>query len=254
MVKRHARELSAPFQDGFWPTIECPECQNGVLAVPKKADKPSEDDMTVKYRWELRSYDDDMDITGVFTVHLRCTRANCAAVVAASGDMFVDVNVNYVPWDESRQLESFYRVRNFHPPILVADCIDGVPVEVVGQLRRVGALVWTDAPAAMTALRSAVEALMTAQGISPLTPKGGFRSLDNRLKEFALTQPDLARLLRATKWVGNQGTHDASEPTPTDVFDMVEYVEITLAALFAPDHGSALARADRIHKAKRLVP
>ena len=40
----------------------------------------------------------------------------------------------------------------------------------VDQLRRVGTLVWMDAPAAMTAVRSAVEALMTRNG---LTASGG---------------------------------------------------------------------------------
>ncbi|OZF26010.1 DUF4145 domain-containing protein [Rhodococcus sp. 14-2483-1-2] len=254
MVKRHARELSAAFQDGFWPSIECPECQSGVLAVPKKVDKPAEDDISLKYRWELRSYDDDMDITGVFTVHLRCTRASCAAVVAVFGEMFVDVNENYVPWDDSRQLESFYRVRNFYPPVLVAECTDAVPDEVVQQLRRVGALVWMDAPAAMTAVRSAVEALMTAQGVSATTRSGKFRSLDDRLDEFAGAEPGLELFLRAAKWVGNEGTHVASTVTATDVLDMVEYVEIALSALYAPDHAAAVARAGRILAAKRLVP
>ena len=65
---------------------------------------------------------------------------------------------------------------------------------------------------------------------------------------------DAPRLLRAAKWVGNQGTHAASDATPKDVFDMVEYVEIALKALYAPDHADALARADRIHAAKGLVP
>jgi len=254
MVKRHARELAAPFEDGFWPSIECPVCESGVLAVPKKVDKPAEDDVPVEYRWDVKSYEDPMDIEGVFTMHLRCTKGSCAAVIAVSGDMFVDANQNHDPWDHASQWATFYRVRNFYPPVLVADYTDDVPVEVVDQLRRVGALVWMDAPAAMTAVRSAVEALMTAQGVSPTTPTGGFRNLDVRLDEFALTQPKMTKLLRAAKWVGNQGTHAASDATPKDVLDMVEYIEIALTALYEPDHADALARADRIHRAKGLVP
>jgi hypothetical protein len=256
MVKRHARELSTAFQDGLWPSIECPVCQSGVLAVPKKVDKPAEDDVPVEYRWAVNSYEDPMDIEGVFTMHLRCTKGSCAAVIAVSGDMFVDPNENYDTQDYSSQYGTFYRVRGFYPPVLVAEYTDDVPDEVVKQLRRVGALVWMDAPAAMTAVRSAVEALMTAQGVSATTQNGKFRNLDDRLDEFGRTEADLARFLRAAKWVGNQGTHThaASDATPDDVLDMVEYVEIALKALYAPDHADALARADRIHQAKGLVP
>lgn len=256
MVKRHARELSTPFEEGLWPSIECPVCQSGVLAVPKKSDKPTEDDVPVKSRWEMANYEDPMDIEGVFTMHLRCIEAGCRAVVAVSGDMFVDANQNYDTRDYSSQYATFFRVRNFYPPVLVAEFTDDVPDEVVKQLRRVGALVWMDAPAAMTAVRSAVEALMTAQGVSGTTQNGKFRNLDDRLDEFGRTEADLARFLRAAKWVGNQGTHThaASDATPKDVLDMVEYVEIALKALYAPDHADALARADRIHRAKGLVP
>lgn len=256
MVKRHARELTTAFYEGIWPSIECPVCQSGVLAIPKKSDKPTEDNVPVEYQWDPNSYEDPMDIEGVFAVHLRCTNGSCAAVIAVSGDMFVDPNQNYDTQDYSSQYATFFRVRNFYPPVLVAEFTNDVPDEVVKQLRRVGALVWMDAPAAMTAVRSAVEALMTAQGISATTQKGGFRNLDDRLDEFALTHPKMSKLLRAAKWVGNQGTHThaASDATPKDVLDMVEYVEIALEALYAPDHADALARADRIHQAKGLVP
>lgn len=253
MVKRHARELSIAFQDGFWPSIECPVCQSGVLAVPKKVDKPLEDEVPVKFRGEIGSYEDPMDIEGVFTMHMKCGKGGCEAVLAVSGDMFVDPNENYDTHDYSSQLATFYRVRSFYPPILVAEYTDEVPAEVVDQLRRVGTLVWMDAPAAMTAVRSAVEALMTAQGVSPTTQTGGFRSLDERLVEFAKTETDLGRLLMAAKWVGNQGTHATSDAKPNDVLDMVEYVEIALQALYAPDYAEALARADRIRKARGLV-
>ncbi len=254
MVKRHARELSAAFLDGFWPSIECPVCQSRVLHVPKKADKPSEVDVPVQYRWRLDLYDDPTDIKGVFTMHLRCTKGGCEHVVAVSGDMFVEQNSNYDPWDSSTFHATLYQVRSFYPPVLVAEYTDNVPAGVVDQLRRVGALIWMDAPAAMTAVRSAVEALMTAQGVSATTRNDKFRSLDNRLDEFAESEPDLALFLRAAKWVGNEGTHVASTVTAKDVLDMVEYVEIALSALYAPDHAAAVARAGRILAAKRLVP
>lgn len=254
MVKKHARDLSAAFLDGLWPSIQCPVCQSGVLHVPKKADKPSEDDGPVRYRWRLNSYDDPTEIKGVFTMHLRCTQGGCESVVAVSGDMFVEQNLNYDPWDPSTFHLTFYRVRNFYPPVLVAEYTDNVPDVVVDQLCRVGALVWMDAPAAMTALRSAVEALMTARGVSAMTPNDKFRSLDDRLDEFAKSEAELALFLRAAKWVGNEGTHVASTVTATDVLDMVEYVEIALSALYASDHAAAHARAGRILAAKRLVP
>lgn len=254
MVKEHARALSAAFLDELWPSIQCPVCQSGVLQVPKKADKPSEDDGPVRYRWRLDSYEDPTDIKGVFTMHLRCTKGGCESVVAVSGDMFVERNQYYDSWDSSTFDVTFYQVRSFYPPVLVAEYPDNVPDVVVDQLRRVGALIWMDAPAAMTAVRSAVEALMTAQGVSATTRNDKFRSLDDRLDEFARSKEDLALFLRAAKWVGNEGTHVASTVKAIDVLDMVEYVEIALSALYAPDRAAAVARAGRILAAKRLVP
>lgn len=76
--------------------------------------------------------------------------------------MFVDDNLDYRSWDSDSTVdEASYRVRNIFPPLLIAEHSEDVPTEVATQLRRDGALIWSDASAAMTAMRTAVEVLLT---------------------------------------------------------------------------------------------
>lgn len=56
-------------------------------------------------------------------------------------------------------------------------------------------------------------------------------TLESRLKALAKSDFELAELLRAIKWIGNDGSHSA-EVTRNDVLEVAEILEVALAALY----------------------
>ncbi|WP_230595278.1 DUF4145 domain-containing protein [Rhodococcoides fascians] len=246
MVKRHAHDLSQPFAARSWPAIECPDCERGALLVVEREIDTSKRGVHVEYRWHPDDCDSPFDVTGTFVAHLRCS--HCGFVVGAVGEMYVGENPDYRQWNTASMVdEAFYRIKSVFPPLLIAEHPSDVPPEVVAQLRRAGALVWSDASAAMTALRTSVEALLTVQGVPSRGTAGRPLTLDQRIKIFHANQPDLADLLHAARVAGNLETHgDASNATIENVLEIVDYIEITLDALYTSDHTAAFARVTRL--------
>lgn len=246
MVKRHAEELARPFVCHSWPAVECPECERGAMLLVDNGETGKVPSVHVEYRWNPDEADSPFDIKGTFVAHLRCS--HCGFVVGVTGEMFVGDNPDYRSWDSDSTVdEAFYRVRNIFPPLLIAEHSEDVPTEVAMQLRRAGALIWSDASAAMTAMRTAVEVLLTAQGIPSNTNSGGPMTLDRRIKIFHTQQPELAILLHANRVAGNQETHgDSTNATIEHVLEIVEHFEMVLSALYARDRAAAYARAREI--------
>lgn len=76
---------------------------------------------------------------------------------------------------------------------------------------------------ASTALRGSVERFLTGEEISALNPTGTRRSLHQRIQlwEDRTGNHRVAELLRAVKWIRNEGTHEGiplTAPLPADAF------------------------------------
>lgn len=251
-MKPFAKKLTKPISLEQWPAIECPICGEGTLAIGKPTDY-----IRPYYKSDLfdERDGDPESIEGTFSAPLVCNAGNCGCTTIAIGDLRFREVLSYSHSDGPDYKEK-YTVRRFHPAISVVEITGDVPTPVRDELARVGALVWSDAGAAVTALRASVEHLLDAQGIDreEQTSKGRprFLSLNERILAFkSKKNPDVGGLLDAVRYVGNAGAH-GDPTTAEDVLNVVDIVETALEKLYPPSkHASAAAYAEQIVKDRR---
>lgn len=251
-MKPFAKKLTKPISLEQWPAIECPICDEGTLGFGE----PGEPTTYIRpyYNSDL-FYERDGDqesVGGVFSAPLVCNAGKCKCTTIATGDFGLREVTSY---GDGPQHEKRYRVRGFHPAISVVELTEDVPTPVSDELARVGALVWSDPGAAVTALRASVEHLLDAQGIGRDEPtsKGiRFLTLKDRILAFQREKNDaVGKWLDAVRHVGNVGTH-GKPPTAEDVLKVVDIVETALEKLYPPSkHASAAAHAEQILKDHR---
>lgn len=251
-MKPFAKKLTKPIFLEQWPSIECPICGEGTLAIGKPTDY-----IRPYYKSDL-FYDRDGDpeaIEGTFSVPLVCNAGNCGCTTIATGDLRLAEVLSY-SHSGGPDYKEKYTVRGFHPAISVVELTEDVPTPVRKELARVGALVWSDPGAAVTALRASVEHLLDAQGIDrdEKTSKGRprFLTLNDRISAFKSEKnPAIGELLDAVRYVGNAGAH-GDPPTAEDVLKVVDIVETALEKLYPPSkHASATAHAEQIVRNRR---
>jgi len=224
-----------------WPVIECPHCADGTVTVGKVDEYPHPYYQSDQFH-EVSG--DPTEITGTFSATLVCGARGCGQTSIVVGDFEVDQIASYGGPDFAQK----YTVRGFYPAVCVVETTDSVPPSVRAELDRVGALVWSDPAAATTAMRASVERLLDDQGVSAVQPSGGFRSLNERIKDFKSQRPEVGELLNALKKVGNEGTHGPTPPTRKDVLDVVGIIETAVELLYVPSkHATAHALAARIN-------
>ncbi|MEX3755793.1 DUF4145 domain-containing protein [Mycobacteroides abscessus] len=250
-MDKSLRELAAWFTEDGWPSPPCPACETGRLGAP-----PGEvrDDL---HNYRVQHWADSGDpttIEGVFVARLVCSRRRCQEVVTATGDFGVEQEYDPVA-DE--HFQTIFKVRTLYPAVALLQPPDGTPVSVAADLLRAAATVWLDPGSAMTCLRRSLETLMTEHRIpaTSMTKKGAERrlTLHDRIELFRVLRPDVADLLEAVKWVGNDAAHGEGDGiTQKDVLDMAEFVEVALGMLYVVDNSAVLARARQIVVSKGL--
>ncbi|MGF0320572.1 DUF4145 domain-containing protein [Nocardia fluminea] len=236
------RLLTGWFRTGNWPVLPCPACSKGKLTADDEHLKHLQSPST--YGWE--SGGDPTDIRGIFHGFLFCNAQACRERVAVVGDYAVQ-------YDIDDNLDHYFRVRVLHPPVPVVEIPDSVPGSIRQTLLRAAGLAWSDPSAGIALLRQSIERLMDEQGIAATTANDKFRPLHQRLTDFRAIESEVADLLEAVKWVGNEGTH----PGGLDAVDFVEaaeLVELALKLLFKSDTSALHERARRVVQAKRWVP
>lgn len=239
-------DLAAEVEDGSsWPRPLCPHCGVGHLQFgePQEVESPLSRDMRDHEAW-----DPDW-ISGTFAVTAECGNSNCRQVVHAVGNSRVTVASNLV--DEYRY-STYYRVTYLNPPLTLMRLPKTVPHEVRDGIDRASALVFADPGFTATAVRAAVERLMTSEGVSAERPRGGFINLHARIEDWRSkgdsTRAGVAELLLAVKWIGNAGSHEVTQLTVKDVLDGIEILNEAFHRLWV---GPVIdARARHINAAK----
>lgn len=245
------RALCGWFTKSQWPVLRCPTCGTGSLLLAEGeplANKVSTDIAN----WQ--EWGDPTDIGGVFTARLECNRSACREIVAVIGSFRTDWV--YEPGDVESGLAEVYRVRSIYPAVSLFVPPEGTPESVRDDLRRAAATIWLDPPSATTSLRRSLESLLTEQGVpthsTGTTPKR--LTLHDRLVKFRNQRLDVADLLEATKWVGNDATHEGGEITSEETLVVAEFVELALEMVYVKDNSAVLSHAKAIVQAKKMVP
>lgn len=239
------------------PNWQCPTCGIGSLAVV-------EGSLHIE---ETRSSLDDRDhlawepdwIRQRFVALLRCSRRQCADVVAVAGDT---VSEEYYEPDPSNPysyidhgIETRLRAKYVSPAPALFRLPPATPQTVREEIISAFGLFWTDHGACANKLRSALEALMDhfrvkRWGKDKKTGKRRRLDLHIRIELLRKRSPEVIDHLLAAKWIGNAGVHSGSV-TVSDIFDALDLIEYALDELIGKRSADLKRMAKTITSRKR---
>jgi len=210
--------LGSWFPQGSWPQLPCGSCATGALRVSR----PTEIDASARYR-DHPDWDPEW-IRGYFTSEAECMNPDCRSVGLVTGRMKVDADVDERGhWHGD--YDTFYRVTFCDPPLRLVAAPTDTPDDVKRAIHSAALVIWADASCAANRLRAAVEHLLTHLDV----PRNG-SSAHERIKRLAAKRPDVATVLEAVKWIGNDGSH--GELPLKDVLEGAALLERALAMVY----------------------
>jgi hypothetical protein len=191
---------------------------------------------------------------GRFAALFVCGNSDCKNVVAACGPvqqaeflcegtdgMYDDYKDAFTP--------TFFQSA---PPLfpLPSKCPDDVNRALKGAFQ----LYWPNRHACANAMRGALERLLDELHVKRFAIARGKRvriNLHDRILDLAKTRPDVAELLMAVKWMGNDGSHEGDTTlTMDDVMDGFDIFEHLLELLFVKQSTRVAKLASKINKRK----
>ncbi|KRF28938.1 hypothetical protein ASG91_04725 [Phycicoccus sp. Soil802] len=141
--------------------------------------------------------------------------------------------------DPYQQYAERLTLRFFHPPLQFIRIPEKTPDETARAIRDASSLLLANPSAAANRLRQGIEALLTAKKVKRFTiatRRNGstFRdrlTLHARIEILRKSEKDVADLLEAVKWIGNDGSHE-SGLTAREVLVGARIMEAALYRLF----------------------
>lgn len=184
---------------------DCPYCGKSKLAPKRDSSRK----LTMIHglspehrRYHETAYCGDETEVHAFALLLECTNPECGMITVAVGRLEAIPDYS----DIVRKYQTTVTPHFFHPPIDVVTIPACIPETIRTEIRRSYALFFADPAAAATPLRCALECFMDETG-TPRQRKGKRLSLHQRLVEFKKSNANVAGLLSAVKWLGNDGSH-----------------------------------------------
>jgi hypothetical protein len=163
-------------------------------------------------KYHETSSDGDETEVHTFALALECTNPECRMVTMVVGRL--DAYPDYSGL--LREYDTTPSPRFFYPPVDILPVPSYVPRDIREELKRSYALYFADPASAANPLRSAIECFMDATGT--IKERDGRQlSLHKRLVEFNKINADIAELLVAVKWLGNDGSHYGHGLTQDDL-------------------------------------
>lgn len=239
-----------------WP---CPSCQGGHLSQTK-----ADNSKAIKQETgESLKYHGDQDWEPWwrrerFATIMVCDV--CAEVVVVSGDCFYDerYGFDFHTQRETREYISEFAPIGIYPAPPIFPIPNGCSDAVKSELSKSFSQFWTDGSACANNMRCAVEALMDDQKMRKKrlitqTQKYHKLVLHDRITEFKAKNPEAAVFLLAVKWLGNNGSHTATnEFSKAELLDGFEVLETAIELIYVKDAKriSDLAKAMIANKGK----
>lgn len=241
----------------YYPDWHCPECNAGKLSVADNGLK------TFEYPSSLKLHDDDAWepewIRGCFIGILNCSNNKCKCKVVFSGDTFVEDTVIEIDEEPYHTMGAAEHIapKYFNPPLEIIPVPEYLPDKVAVCLRESFKFFWADNSSCANKIRIMVEVIMTEQGIptSHIDKKKHKRvrhTLHTRIVEFQKKNNEVGELLLATKWIGNEGSHELNVLKREDVLIAYEIIHQCIEKLYNRRPGELLKIAKKINKDKGI--
>ena len=230
--------------------FDCPYCAKAKLAPQFKPDRKPVmiNGLSPEHRkyHETSRYGDETEVH-TFALALECPNPECRMVTIVVG------RLDAYPDDSglARNYDTTATPRFFYPPVDVLPVPMYIPNDIRGELQRSYALYFADPASAANPLRSAVECFMDATGT--VKERGGQRlSLHKRLVEFKKVDADIAELLVAVKWLGNDGSHYGHGLTHDELLKAYEVFLHAMEKWFYNSESRVKTHASSISKGRGL--
>lgn len=165
---------------------------------------------------------------------LSCNNSECGETVAVAGSW----RVGDAPSPHEQYGEQFF-VKYLDPPLHLIEVPTATPSATKGAVEDASRLILINPSAAANRLRQGLEALMDAKKVNKTRsskPKNGKSrriglSLHDRIESFRAQNAEVADLLEAVKWIGNDGSHE-SELSVEEVMIGARILELALRLLY----------------------
>lgn len=223
------------FNPNYLPDWGCPTCLKGILSRTPTSIKLIESVSSKEYQ----KYDNAhfSDINGTFLGILTCNNKNCLENVVIAGGYFVDMEPNET--NEYMQAEDRIVPRYFNPPLYVIPYKNYLPKEVEKALKKSFELFWIDNSACANAIRKVVEIIMDDRGVKKTRTvvkatktKRESLNLHSRIVEFKKRNSEVAEMLEAIKWIGNEGSHALDVLKREHILDAYEILDLCFEKLY----------------------
>ncbi|PSU84862.1 hypothetical protein CTM93_06680 [Photobacterium phosphoreum] len=195
------KRFKVSFTETSMPSILCPHCSKGEIKLQKETfafeENPDSKAMHNHPEWEPDW------IEYRYAASFVCSNCNGKTYSCGTGGHFVHHPCH--PDDEYADFPIFYP-KYFEPSISLFKVHEKCPQNVKELLNLSFSLAWVDVSASANKLRIAIETLLNS-----LEPElAEIKALHNRIESFGKQQPEVAQLLMAIKWLGNEASHDAT--------------------------------------------
>lgn len=227
--------------------FDCPYCFKSKLAPQRNADRKLVmiNGLSSEHRkYHETSNDGDETEVHTFALALECTNPECRMVTIVIGrlDAYPDDS------GDVREYDTTVTPRFFYPPVAVVPVPSYIPKDIREELLRSYALYFADPASAANPLRSAVECFMDVTDTPKERHGGKPITLHDRLRDFKEKNAELAELLVAVKWLGNDGSHYGHGLTHDDLLKAYEVFLHAMGKWFdnfesrVKDHASHIAK------------
>lgn len=250
-----------------FPRLPCPTCKDGQLYIVKETitdkhpsfikqlpDDPSGIEQYIdengKLCWPPTKWDVEETIYEVFmsSFYLECDREHCKEIVVTCGETKMEEDYDFDPIGRPYPVKSYYYFpKFFHPTIRLFNFPSKTPKPIKIELLKAFSLFWSHPSACANSLRKVVERILDDLEGKPEK----FVPLHNRIEKMSSVNSELKKLLIATKWIGNDGSHDEIDLEHSDAIIAFEFIEKCLVELYKNEEKDLNSIASEINKAKK---
>lgn len=145
-----------------------------------------------------------------------------------------------------------FRIKFMNPSVQILKLPSKCPAEVKAYVNSAAQVIFVSPDLASNRIRASIDVLLTEQKIPRFKVEKGKQvklSTHKRIMLFAAKNPEVAGLLEAVKWIGNEGTHNSSL-SMSDILEGLEIYSLSLDLLYGTGTAAVRKKAATINKNK----
>lgn len=204
--------------------FNCPQCNRNTLFLRPENWLVSQ---TVASQIEMdKDYADYNDIEYVFHTIYECCNPSCKEKVFVTGKGFVDLEPDFNNDEYDSNWVDLFVPRMIQPIVSFFEIPSKTPKKVAFSVKEAFDVVFHSTDFASNKMRTALEYLLTCNGIELKDKKGGYLKLHTRIEKIPENNIlyKFAEDLLAIKWIGNAGSHGDKEEKITLDIIMSEFL------------------------------